>query len=76
VPPVAIKSSIIKTLAFSFGKASRCISNSSNPYSNSYFSQIVAPGSLPFFLAGTNPIFNLSSRVAPNIKPLASSQTI
>lgn len=48
VPPVAIKSSINKTLAFFLANASKCISTSSKPYSNSYFSHTVVPGNLPF----------------------------
>ena len=46
VPPVASKSSTIKTLSPSF-KASWCISNASFPYSKPYSVRIVGAGSYP-----------------------------
>ena len=74
VPPVAIRSSINNRFALGL-KASICASISSTPYSHEYFSEIVAPGNLPFFLKGTNPAPSLSAKAAPKIKPRLSIPT-
>ena len=52
------------------------ISKASLPYSKSYSSEITLHGNLPFFLNGTNEIFNFSANNAPNINPLASIQQL
>ena len=56
VPPVARRSSIIKTLSPAF-TASLCISSVSVPYSRSYVLLAVSYGSFPGFLTGTKPAF-------------------
>ena len=51
VPPVAIKSSTIKTLSLEVIEC-LCTWISSIPYSNLYFCLTIFPGSFPFFLIG------------------------
>ena len=75
VPPVAIKSSIIKILSFLFA-AFLWTSISSIPYSSLYFCLYIFPGSLPFFLIGINGKFDCIAAAGPKIKPLASIPAI
>ena len=75
VPPVASKSSTIKTLSPSL-TASLCIHKVFDPYSKSYFSVTTSRGSFPGFLIGTNPILSSYATGHPKIKPLDSGPTI
>ena len=75
VPPVAIKSSIIKTLSREV-IALLWIWISSLPYSREYFCRRTLPGSFPFFLIGTKGRSSLKATAAPKMKPLASTPAI
>ena len=71
VPPVARTSSIISTRSPG-SKASVCTSIVAVPYSSWYSCAYVAPGSLPFFLIGTNPAPSRAATGAARMKPRAS----
>jgi hypothetical protein len=47
-----------------------------DPYSFSYVTLAVSPGSLPFFLTGTKAAPNLRAMIGPSRKPRASRPTI
>ena len=75
VPPVARRSSTIKTL-FPGSTASTWISKLSFPYSRSYETLSVFEGSFPGFLIGIKPTWSLYASALPKINPLASIPAI
>jgi hypothetical protein len=75
VPPLAIRSSMRSTRCPAL-TAPTCISISSLPYSNEYFSPIVLPGSFPGFRRGTNAVCNSKATGAPKMNPLASKPAL
>ena len=75
VPPVAIKSSIIKTLSF-FLIESLCISIVAVPYSNSKSTEWTLAGNLFFFLNIIKGFFNKYEDADAKTKPLDSIAAI
>jgi hypothetical protein len=74
VPPVARRSSTINTFC-PFLIAPHCISKTSDPYSSWYSTLKVSPGSLFFFLIGTQAMLSSEAIVKLNRKPRASRPT-
>src|SRR5437867_1406938 len=74
VPPVASRSSTASTRCPGL-TASSWMASASRPYSSSYSTSMVLPGSLPSFRTGTKPALSSWASASPKMNPRDSTAT-